>query len=641
MVAGASHDISDLRLMALRMSDALGHRGPDDWGDVTLFEGGIIERSKNCARGHVISRLERSGADQTAILGHRRLAVIDLSNAGHQPMSTVDGRFWITFNGEIYNYRDLRRELESLGTTFRSNSDTEVLLALYAKEGARCLQRLRGMFAFAVWNVERRELFIARDRFGMKPLYYWRRPGLFVFASELKAILACGHASAEIDNSAWATFLSRGCLVAPKTLYREIEALPPGHWARWSGRELTVERYWTLSQTIAAGQAAAGSAASPVDVADKIRTALVESVTAHRVSDVPLGVFLSGGLDSTAILAAIRQSYSGPLRTFTIAFPGTQWDESHLARQAAAHYGTEHTEVEVSKEDFCQHLDDIFLAMDQPTVDGYNTYFVAKCLRQAGGKVALSGLGGDEFLGGYQSFVDVPRLYQLSRLAERVPWLAQLSARVAGRLPLRRAPKMAQLMRGSPYSLQTVWRDYRALFTDEQVRDLGFVPPLTGDSGRADAGLKNPFWDVARLEVEGFMTPQLIRDADVFTMRHGVELRMPFVDHLFLGSVLGAGKWTRVRGSSFKLALFLTMKGFLPSDQLRGRKKGFLFPLEVWLRECLSDGTPSELSRQVRSYLHKPCYRPYVEGFRRGQLHWSRIWALYVLERFKASAGGM
>lgn len=641
IASSGGHTVSDCETAVLRMTDVLSHRGPDDWGTVAWSGDRIIERSMTCPRVDRVCGESEYRSECSVVLGHRRLAIIDLSNNAHQPMGTADGRFWITFNGEIYNYRELRRELKSLGTTFRSTSDTEVLLALYAKEGERCLQRIRGMFAFAVWDGEKQELFLARDRFGMKPLYYARNPhGVFVFASELKALLSSGWASADFDEESETVFLQRGCIGAPKTFYRDIEALQPGHWAKWNGKELTIQSYWLLSKTIATAQNSRSRPWARADTAQEIRHALVETVASHLVSDVPVGVFLSGGLDSTAILGAIRQSYTGPLRTFTLAFPGAAWDESNLARRAAAHYGTEHTELEITKEDFCKDLDEMFLAMDQPTVDGYNTHFVAKCLRQAGGKVALSGLGGDEFLGGYKSFVNVPRLYHYFRAAEQLPWLTQFSGRIAEQLPMKCAPKMAQVLRRAPYSLPALWRHYRALFTDKQIRDLGMLPFASNGSESAGFHVEDPFWAVACLESEHFMVPQLIRDADVFTMRHGVELRMPFVDHVFLSSVLEAGRWTRAGAPSYKAALFQSMDGLFPSNHLRQRKKEFLFPLAVWLRELLSNETSSEVGRQLRAYLDKPGYRPYVEGFNRRKVHWSRIWALYVLERFKTNAGG-
>jgi asparagine synthase (glutamine-hydrolysing) len=633
------HSVAEVRESAERMSAVVAHRGPDDWGFVILHAGQVEHRSKSCPEGEIISRPEAADAGRTVILVHRRLSIIDLSSGGHQPMRTKDGRFWITYNGEIYNYKELRRELEAEGVSFRSNSDTEVLVSLYAREGVEGLRKLRGMFAFAVWDEDRRELFLARDRFGIKPLYYAQTSqGLFLFSSELKAFLSSGLVSPDIDREAEFAFLQRGSIRAPKTFYRDIKALPPAHWARWDGKQLLVESYWSLSKTLARDHHASTSIA---EVADSARHALIESVKAHMISDVPVGIFLSGGLDSTALVAAVRQFYSGPLRTFTVVFPGTQWDESHLARQAAAYYGTDHVELEVTKDEFYGGLDKLFSAMDQPTVDGVNTYFVAKSARDAGVKVALSGLGGDEILGGYKSFVDVPRLQRYLRAARCVPWVSGAAASLTKRLPIRWAPKLAQLLRCAPDNLEALWRDYRALFTDEQIHDDFGLEATDRENSQApgfqpSSETSDPFWSIARLEMERFMIPQLLRDSDVFTMCHGIELRTPFVDHLFLSAAVGAGTWPRNGAPSHKIALFRQMGGFLPANHLAQPKMGFTLPFEIWLREALLNDVSSGISRDMRSLLNRSYHRRFLDGFIRGHVHWSRIWSLYVLERFKA-----
>jgi asparagine synthase (glutamine-hydrolysing) len=622
------------------MNDALAHRGPDDWGIVTLRAGCIQHHSMVCPEGEHLASTQPPHDRETVLLGHRRLAIIDLSAAGHQPMRTADGRFWLTLNGEIYNYRELREELKADGVAFKSNSDTEVLLAFFAREGVECFQRLRGMFALAVWDAQERALFMARDRFGIKPLYYAQtRDGLLLFGSELSVILSSGFFSKDIDKASEIDYLHRGSIRAPRTFYREVKSLPPAHWAKFSDQQMHIENYWSLSKTMTVE---AGRPAPAAEVAGQVRESLIESVKAHMVSDVPVSVFLSGGLDSTAIVAAVRQFYSGPLKTFTIVFPGTQWDESNLARQAAAFYGADHTELEVTRDDFYSGLDGLFLAMDQPTVDGVNTYFVAKSVRQASGKVVLSGLGGDEILGGYKSFVHVPRLQKYLRVAHRVPWAAGVASSLAKRLPITRAPKLARLLDRTPDNLEALWKDYRALFTDDQIHDDLGLPVIDCGSSRPcglqpPAETKDPFWSVARAEMERFMIPQLLRDSDVFTMCHGLELRTPFVDHLFLSAALKAGTWPRDGAPSHKIALFRQMGGFLPAEQLQRPKMGFTFPFAVWLREALLNEVSSGIGRDLRALLHQSCHRPFIDGFIRGRVHWSRIWSLYVLERFKAN----
>jgi len=615
----------------VRMRDVLAHRGPDGWGLVRL-EGGRIEEEGSGRPS--AGRPRAPAAPWTAAIGHQRLAVIDLTDGGRQPRSTPDGRFWITYNGEIYNYRELRGELESRGVRFTSESDTEVLLALFARDGAACLDRLRGMFAFAVWDDRDGALFLARDRFGMKPLCYaMPSAGSIAFASEPKALLAAGLVQPRPAPESAARFLRRGCLPADASWYADVRVVEPGGWVRWTREGIATGRYWSLDEA----DGAPPRSASAESAAAAVRLALVASVRAHLVADVPVGVFLSGGIDSAAVLAAAREVASGPLRTFTVVLPGAPHDESAPARRAAERFGTEHVEIEVSGDRFLEQIGRFFDAMDEPTADGANTYLVAQAARSAGLKVALSGLGGDELLGGYPSFVAVPRLGRLIGALGSVPGGRAAAAWFAGRLPTRGAPKMAELVGRTPPRLDEVWRAYRALFTDAQVRELtggGVTAPPDDASGQTS---DDPFWTVSRCEIEEFMEPQLLRDADAFTMAWGLELRTPFVDHELLAAVRAAGRWARAGGASYKATLFGRMPGFLPDEHLRGPKRGFVLPIEQWLRRAVAD--PSARDAALASVFAEPRCRPIVERFARGRLHWSRVWALYVLERFARRHG--
>jgi asparagine synthase (glutamine-hydrolysing) len=605
VITGNSKRTSGLESQAQLISDRLAHRGPDDSG---------IE-------------IRRSPNDQTVALIHRRLAIIDLSSRAHQPMATPDKRFWIIFNGEIYNYRELRAELEESKTFLSSNSDTEVILHLYVQEGSVCLQKLRGMFAFCIWDEQKGELFFARDRFGIKPLYYAKQSGFLLVSSELKALLNSNLVSDEFNEQAEATFLRRGCIPAPQTFYRNIQALEPGCFARFDGQEVQCHSYWKLSNVF---ESASTKQTDASNSADEIKDSLINSVRAHMVSDVPVAVFLSGGLDSTAIVSSIRQFYSGPLKTISIVFPGTEWDESLLAREAAKYFSTDHVEVEISQKDFVQSLDDIFLAMDQPSVDGVNTYFVAKAAKQAGVKVALSGVGGDELLGGYQSFVDLPRLVRSLNVTQHIPGLSQHAADMAERLPITWGTKLSELLRNGSVNLSSLWQTRRALFSQNQLQNL--IPAYKAEElPDLPETLNNPFWSISYLEMQNFLIPQLLRDSDVFTMHHGLELRTPFVDHLFLTSVLKSGPWSRNRAATYKIALFKKMRNFFPTEHLRNGKRGFTFPFSKWLKEILKSDSDNHISKFYAQYE----YKPFVDRFLRNKLHWSRLWALYVLGRFK------
>ncbi len=489
------------------------------------------------------------------------------------------------------------------------------------------MQKLRGMFAFCIWDDQKGELFFARDRFGIKPLYYAKQPGILLVASELNALLSSNLVTKEYDKQTESIFLRRGSVAAPRTVYHNIQALEPGHFAKFDGKELRVKTYWKLSEAF---EVASTKRADSANSAIQVRDSLVESVKAHMVSDVPVAVFLSGGLDSTAIVSAIRQFCSGPLKTISIVFPGTEWDESSLAKDAAKHYSTDHTEVEISKEDFTQSLDDIFWAMDQPTIDGVNTYFVAKAARQAGVKVALSGVGGDELLGGYKSFVDIPRLIRTLNLAQNIPGLSQRAATFAEHLPVTWGQKFAELLKDRSLNLTSIWHNRRALFTQHQIKSL--VPGYkTAEFSELPETLEDPFWSISYLEMKYFMIPQLLRDSDVFSMYHGLELRTPLIDHLLLSSILKSGTWERNGAPTYKIALFKKMGDFVPAQHLRKGKRGFTLPFKKWLKEIIQDTKQN----QVTEFLSRPEYQPYLQRFLKNKLHWSRLWALFVLERFR------
>ncbi|MGB3207525.1 MAG: asparagine synthase (glutamine-hydrolyzing), partial [Crinalium sp.] len=370
-----------------RMQDALQHRGPDD-------------------RGIYIS------GDRQIALAHTRLSILDLSPAGHQPMSTADGRFWITFNGEIYNFRELRSNLISQGENFSSQTDTEVILKLYQRLGVDCVQHLRGMFAFAIWDDLEKTCFIARDHLGIKPLYYWQSNSTLVFASELRTVLASSLPSINLSSSGLYGYLVSGSVPEPYTLIEGIHCLEAGNYLYWKAGNLTQKCYWQINFT-------AESISIP-EAKEKVRAALIDSIQHHFISDVPVGVFLSGGIDSTAVVALASQTQTEQLRTYSIAFEENEWNEGETAQKVANTFDTEHTEYKITaslgRELLTQFLDSI----DQPSIDGFNTFCVSQIARQNGTKVALSGLGGDELFGGYKSFQQVPRMVRLHQQLQAI-----------------------------------------------------------------------------------------------------------------------------------------------------------------------------------------------------------------------------
>ena len=376
-----------LSILIERMQGALQHRGPDD-------------------RGIYISD------DRKIALAHTRLSILDLSPAGHQPMSTNDGRFWITFNGEIYNFRELRSNLIAEGEKFLSQTDTEVILKLYQRLGVDCVKHLRGMFAFAIWDDLEKTCFIARDHLGIKPLYYYQSGPTLVFASELRSILASKLPSINLSSSGLYGYLISGSVPEPYTLIEGIYCLEAGHYLYWKAGNLTQQRYWQINFT--------SEDISPVEAKEKVRAALIDSIQHHFISDVPVGVFLSGGIDSTAVVALASQTQTEQLRTYSIAFEENEWNEGEIAQKVANTFDTEHTEYKITASLGRELLTKFLDSIDQPSIDGFNTFCVSQITRQNGTKVALSGLGGDELFGGYKSFQQVPRMVRLHQQLQAI-----------------------------------------------------------------------------------------------------------------------------------------------------------------------------------------------------------------------------
>ena len=454
---------------------ALAHRGPDDSG------------------WHVI---RQSGAQPTSIfLGNRRLAILDLSPAGHQPMQDRDTGNWIVYNGEIYNFREIRSELESHGADFNSHSDTEVILKAYGKWGAGCLDYFRGMFAFAIWDARDRGLFLARDRFGEKPLYYFRRDGLFLFSSEVRSLLETGLIARQIDEVGLMEYLRYGSVLNPDTLIRGIHSLSPAHYLLLKDGELTVRRYWDLSTPEREITAPAQVRHIGPETIAELRTHLEDAILLRTVSDVPVGVFLSGGIDSSALVALLSSKHPS-LSTFSVVFNESDYSEAEYSRSISTRFGTDHHEIEISSRAVVTSLPRIIGAMDQPTVDGVNTYIISRETRRMGFKAALSGLGADEIFAGYETFTAVPRMERFAWYASTVnPALRRMLAAMIGPPNSKRRPragKLAALIEGDisiphPYALA------RTLFMPRQLRQLS----LAGDGRSADSAM-SPLADIVK-----------------------------------------------------------------------------------------------------------------------------------------------
>ena len=593
-------------------------RGPDDNGtaEIRTREGGRL------------------------LLGACRLAILDLSAAGHQPMRDETTGNWLAYNGETFNFRELRAELESRNCTFRSNCDTEVLLLGYRVWGEGVVQRLRGMFAFALWDEREQKLLLVRDRLGIKPLYFTRSSHQLAFASELRALLESGLVARELDPAGLDSYLKFGAVQEPATIARGIEMLPAGHLLRrWRG-EIEIEGYWNLpTETISNGHAKQRQRA----IAD-VHATLDEAVRMRLVSDVPLGVFLSSGLDSSVVAALARQA-SPDLRTFTITFEEEKHAEGKLARRIAQHLGTRHSEATLSQNSILPELPQALAAMDQPTVDGVNAFFVSKLTKQAGVTVALSGLGGDELFAGYRSFRVVP---QMERLNQWTPqWSRQFAASLLNSkfLGLRRDRKLGEFLRREdgyafPFFIA------RLVLTPRRVAQLLQPDWLLGidhsvyrsqwQEAVHQIAACDPVNRVAYLELSTYLRNMLLRDTDCMSMAHSLEVRVPLIDHVLVEKMMRLpGEWKLARGQR-KPLLSSALAKPLPQEILRLPKRGFEFPWDQWLRGELRAEVEQTLAQAdaLAAVLRWDRVQEMWREFLAGRLHWSRVWMFYVLRKW-------
>jgi len=540
--------------------------------------------------------------DRRCGMGHRRLSIIDLSDRASQPMASDDGRFVVVFNGEIYNYPQLRTELEMDSAHFRTTSDTEALLHLYARHGAEMVHRLRGMFAFAIWDQERRSLFLARDPYGIKPLYTSNDGWTFRFASQVKALLAGGHVSHDPEPAGVVGFHLFGSVPEPFTLYRDVRGLPAGH-TQWVDAEGPREPkpFANLAEVLAKG------AASPLPAAElreQVRAGVLDSVRAHLLADVEVGLFLSAGVDSGALLGLMRDLGQERIRTITLAFEefrGTSDDEAPLAARVSEHYGAQHIVRRLSEKEFVEDLPQILEAMDQPSIDGVNAWFVSKAANEAGLKVAISGLGGDELLGGYPSFLDLPRWRRRFGLLAGVPGLGPFARKLVGCVApgfSRTRPKALGVLEHSGTWAGT-YLLRRGLFLPNELPDvmdaeiaregLRRLKPLR----RLAASLSpDPSSDVARvcvLESAHYMRNQLLRDADWAGMAHSLEIRVPLVDFILLGALARA--IPALRSGAGKAALAEAPVVPLPNEIVTRAKSGFGVPTGAWMNAAAGEGS--------------------------------------------------
>ncbi|MBI3087403.1 MAG: asparagine synthase (glutamine-hydrolyzing) [Candidatus Omnitrophica bacterium] len=605
-----------------RFCQALRHRGPDE-------------------EGAWVSQAAPGSREASVALAHARLSIIDLAG-GRQPMASPDGALQIVFNGEIYNYRELRGELAAAGYPFRTHSDTEVILQAYAAFGSACVARLRGMFALALWDGPRRRLVLARDRAGKKPLVYAQRGDRIAFASELQALLQDPEVPAELDPSALHHYLTLLCIPAPWTAFTGIRKLPPGHLAIVEGGALRLERYWQPDPAVK-------RQATEREAARELRERLEESVRLRLISDVPVGAFLSGGLDSSIVVATMASVSPEPVQTFSIGFAESSFNELPFARRVAARYRTRHTEFLVTP-DAAAVMPRLIRHYGEPFADSsaVPTYYVAECARQFV-KVVLSGDGGDELFGGYNRHLAMRWADRYHRLPRPVRaglfdpmwrhWPEWLDVRL-GTLSLRR------FLRGLPLSRRermVAWMEgfdeaaKRRLCTEDRLASLNgantldYLDPLWGPVQSLD-GVDALTW----VDFQWYLPNDLLVKVDIAAMAHGLEVRSPWLDHPLVEFAMRLPARFKVRGRALKYLPRRAWGRELPPEVLRHRKQGFAVPLAAWLRGPLQDwmrdlvGSPQARSRGL---FEPRMVERLVEEHAAGRKDWSQqLWALMMLE---------
>jgi len=612
-----------------RMLDALVHRGPDGEGSLIAASTGV---------------------------GMRRLSIIDLPG-GNQPVWNESGTLAIFYNGEVYNFKDLRRQLESLGHIFRTNSDTETVVHAYEAWGSGFLQHLRGMFAFALLEMPDgpkgpiARILLARDRLGIKPLYYTVVDGAFLFASEVRALLATGLIPTKLSSSALPSYLLFGSLAEPATLVEGIYSLPPGHWMEIPpGKQSAAPQpkpYWNVEDShhaIEARSAAAGAAP-----AQHLRSLLESSVREHLIADVPLGIFLSSGIDSTA-LAALACREHRDIQSFTVVFPEIDFSEAEVAQATANRLGTHHRQFLLSGEETLERLEEALGAFDLPSMDGVNTYFVSWAARQAGLKVALSGLGSDELFGGYPTFRTAPRIGALASAARFVPKPARvgIASAFVGAAGATGRRDWARKIAGAwiePSALPHPYFFTRGLFSPRQARamlqeDNGWRASAWWKRMEAQAQLaesRDPFFAVSLLELRAYMSNTLLRDTDAMSMANSLEVRVPFLDHRLVEFALSLPAAEKTRGGIPKALLIEALGELLPRELTARKKRTFTFPWARWLRGPLQSRVASSFSEW------SPLLEPLIPGssaqnvwkdFIAQKTTWSRPWSLFVLNEW-------
>jgi len=601
------------------MTDVMHHRGPNDEGQYITDNIG---------------------------LGHCRLSIIDLSSRGHQPMSNEDGTVWIVDNGEIYNYQSLNKTLEAKGHRIRSHCDTETIVHLYEEYGSRCVEYLRGMFSFAIWDAPKKLLFAAVDRLRIKPFYYTQIGDSFIFASELKGILASGLYQGRINMEAIHHFLSLQAVPVPWTIYENIFTLPGGYCLEVRDGKVLTSQYWDVSFKVDGGH--------PQEYyEDRLRQLLYESVEMRLMSDVPLGAFLSGGIDSSVIVGLMREMTEGPVKTFSIGYDvgGRDYDDTYYANLVSKKFNTDHTVQVVTARDILKELRNFIGHLDQPSTDAINSYFVSKLAAQEV-TVVLCGQGGDELFAGYQTFDLLLSFLKREQQWQKIPLLLRKAfVALYSAIPcnLKTFPATESIDRFLHWygSFVRKYGTIRMELTEKEKQELysGILRErLHGaDShtiyqhyyGRLDERA-DPINKVSYLDLKTHLGDVLMRDVDVMSMAFSLETRIPLIDHKLVEFVATIPPELKLRNGQKKFIFLEAMKYLLPEEVLKRPKLGFAFPLSIWLRHQLRPLVDFVLSREhveQRGFFHYEIVNRIKQEFYSGRdINYRRVWGFVILE---------
>jgi asparagine synthase (glutamine-hydrolysing) len=598
-----------------KMTDAIAHRGPNSQG---LWN------------------------DEHCFFGHRRLSIIDLSEAGNQPFISQDGRYILIYNGELYNYKDLKFELQraehgskNIPYIFKTNTDTEVILASYLRWGNNCMKRFNGMFAFAIWDTVEQKLLIARDRLGVKPLYYQYKNNTLIFASEIRALIYSGIVDKKINQSAVAEYIQYATVHAPNTILQDVKVLMPGNFLELHQDNLTISQYWNINDYAKSKQDL-----SYKETCAKVNELLTASVERRLIADVPFGAFLSGGIDSSAIVGLMSKVSSDKIQTFNVSFDEGEFSEAKYAKQISQKFNTQHHEIKLTPTDFLNQLPEALAAIDHPSGDGPNSYIVSKATKQAGITMALSGLGGDELFAGYDIF---KRFYELEKKA----WLNIIPAKglvgkfISAKKKSVQGDKTSEILALNSINGYQAYPINRKLFNQPDYQSL--LKNKYNDSNFIFNVIKNSTTDkqhilsrVSLYEIETYMQNVLLRDADQMSMAVALEVRVPFLDYQLVEFALGVKDEYKFPHTPKKL-LIDSLGDLLPNEIVNRPKMGFTLPWKDWLKGDLREFCEDNIIQfSKRSFVNREAVLIIWNRFLNNdpKITWSRIWHLVVLNNW-------